>query len=161
MGFDELSTRLWRVRSVLERLGFKLAEEHLILASGCHSWLDRATAEVEEVVEELAVADADRAQAVADLSYQLGLRAVPTLAELADSAPEPWADLLVGHRLALLEHFAQIERVSSANRAILARRLAATTDALNYLGVRPGVAYGANGTAPHLRADSRLVNATA
>jgi hypothetical protein len=63
MGFDELSTRLWRERCVLELLRFKLAEEHLILASGHHSWLDRATAEVEQVVEMLELADTEREEA--------------------------------------------------------------------------------------------------
>jgi FlgN protein len=160
MGFDELSTRLWRERCVLELLGFKLAEEHLILASGHHAWLDRATSEVEQVVEMLAEADAEREEAVTELARQMGLAAIPTLGELAALAPEPWGELLAGHRTALKEQFGQIERVSMANREILARRMAATTDALSYLGAQPGVAYGANGAATRSRSSSRLVNAT-
>jgi hypothetical protein len=161
MGFDELSTRLWRERCVLELLRFKLAEEHLILASGHHGWLDRATAEVEQVVEMLEVADAEREEAVAAVATLVGLDGTPTLADLAAAAPEPWAEIFAGHRESMLEHFANIEKVSAANREILARRMAATADALAYLGAQPSVAYGASGTPNRARSDSRLVNATA
>jgi hypothetical protein len=163
MGFDELSTRLWRERCVLELLRFKLAEEHLILASGHHGWLDRATAEVEQVVAMLELADAEREESVQAVASLLGLTGTPTLADLAGAAPEPWGEILAGHRRAMVEHFEQIEKVSTANREILARRMAATADALAYLGAQPSVAYGANG-APNRsrsRADARLVNATA
>ena len=162
MGFDELSTRLWRERCVLELLRFKLAEEHLILASGHHSWLDRATAEVEQVVEMLELADSEREEAVAAVGQELGLGTAPTLAQLADAAPEPWNDILAGHRQSMIEHFEEIEKVSAANREILARRMAATADALSYLGVQPAVAYAASG-APTRRSRNgvQLVNATA
>jgi FlgN protein len=120
MGFDELSTRLWRERCVLELLRFKLAEEHLILASGHHAWLDRATAEVEQVVEMLELADTEREEAVAAVGQELGLGATPTLAQLVATAPEPWNDILAGHRQAMVDHFDEIEKVSAANREILA-----------------------------------------
>lgn len=161
MGFDELSTRLWRERCVLELLRFKLAEEHLILASGHHGWLDRATAEVEQVVEMLELADAEREEAVDAVARSLGLGPTPTLADLAGAAPEPWAEILAGHRQAMLEHFEEIEKVSAANREILARRMAATSDALAYLGAQPSVAYGSSGAPSRSRTDVRLVNATA
>ena len=114
MGFDELSTRLWRERCVLELLRFKLAEEHLILASGHHAWLDRATAEVEQVVEMLELADTEREEAVAAVGQELGLGTTPTLAQLVDAAPEPWNDILAGHRQAMVDHFEEIEKVSAA-----------------------------------------------
>jgi hypothetical protein len=161
MGFDELSTLLWEERGVLELLGFKLAEEHLILAAGHHAWLPRATAEVESVVELLADADRKRERAVAELAGVLGFSATPTLADLAAAAPEPWGALLGRHREAMLEHFAHIEQVSAANREILARRMAATADALTYLGAQPGVGYRRDGSPPSARGDARLVNATA
>jgi hypothetical protein len=162
MGFDELSTRLWRERCVLELLRFKLAEEHLILASGNHGWLDRATAEVEQVVEMLELADAEREEAVLAVAGLLGLGDAPTLADLATAAPEPWGEILIGHRRAMLEHFEQIEQVSAANREILARRMAATADALAYLGAQPPRAYGSSGAPSRARrTDVRLVNATA
>jgi hypothetical protein len=98
---------------------------------------------------------------VAAVAELLGLAGTPTLADLAAAAPEPWSEIFAGHREAMLEHFANIEKVTAANREILARRLAATADALAYLGAQPSVAYGASG-APNLgRPDSRLVNATA
>jgi len=166
MGFDELSTRLWRERCVLELLRFKLAEEHMVLASGHHGWLDRATAEVEQVVDMLSLADGEREEAVVAVATELGLPVAPTpptLAELVAAAPEPWSDILAGHRKALVEHFAEIEKVAAANREILARRMAATADALAYLGVQPSVAYGASGApARSARAAGvQLVNATA
>ncbi|HUZ10080.1 MAG TPA: flagellar protein FlgN [Acidimicrobiales bacterium] len=163
MGFDKLSTLLWRERDVLDLLGFKLAEEYLVLAAGHHAWLARATAEVEQAVGLLADADHLRERAVAELVVELGLDATPTLAELADlaAAPEPWRELLAGHRQAMLDHLAHIERVSAANREILARRMTATADALAYLGAQPGSSYGPDGNPPTLRANARLVNATA
>lgn len=162
MSFDELSTRLWRERCVLELLRFKLAEEHLILASGHHAWLDRATAEVEQVVEMLELADAEREQAVAAVGTELSLGTTPTLAQLVTVAPEPWSEILAGHRQSMIEHFEEIEKISAANREILAQRMASTADALAYLGVQPAIAYGSSGAlARRSRSGVQLVNASA
>ena len=116
----------------MELLRFKLAEEHLILASGHHAWLDRATAEVEQVVEMLELADSEREEAVAALGEELWLGTTPTLAQLVTVAPEPWSEILAGHRQSMVEHFEEIEKISAANREILAQRMASTADALAY-----------------------------
>lgn len=158
MGFDEVSNQLWQERGILELLLFKLEEEHLVLASGRHAWLARTTAEVEYVVEILKSADLARAVAVSALAEELDLDPAPTLAELAEAAPEPWESILTWHRDALLTAFAQVDQVSARNREILARGIAATTGALTYLGEQAQGAYDATGARAPARVSPRLVN---
>ncbi len=160
MGFDEVSSQLWRQRRVLEMLLFKLEEENLILTTGRFVWLERAASEIQDVVEELRQSESDRAQAVCAVAEELGLGSAPTLAELVDASPEPWDSILDQHQKALLETFVQIERVSGHNREILARGMAATADALSLLGEQPGTSYGADGAMLPGRRGARLVNST-
>lgn len=161
MGFDDLSNLLWQERRILEMLVFKLEEEQLVLLSGRHNWLAHATSEVEHVLEGLQAAGEKRSAAARDVATELGLGAQATLAQMADAAPDPWREILRQHRTAMLAAFEHIQSVSERNKEILARGLAATTDALALLGQAPVTGYGADGSIPPLtRSDVRLVNST-
>jgi len=160
MGFTDVSNRLWQERRLLELLQFKLEEEYLVLASGRHGWLARATAEVEQVVETLKSADVERAMAVAGVAEELNLNPLPTLSQLADASPSPWDDILRAHRDILLSLFERIEQVSTRNRELLARGVSATSATLALLGEHPGTAYGADGAPTTHRASARLVNSS-
>src|ERR1700677_2641129 len=100
MGFDDLSNVLWQERRILEMLVFKLEEKQLILISGRHHWLTHATAEVEQVLDSLRSSEDLRSTVVDTLVAELGLADHPTLTQLADSAPDPWRDILRLHRSA-------------------------------------------------------------
>ena len=83
-----------------------------------------------------------REQLVAAAAGELGLPATTTLSALADAAPDEDERRVLGERRQVMR--AQVARISdlcAQNREILARNLAATTDALALLGDEP-VVYG-------------------
>lgn len=102
MPLRELSDILWRERRLLELLQFKLEEERLLADAGRVRWLHRASREVALVRGELRRADLARAMAAESAASELGLGANPTLRELSEASPEPWAGILDRHRRALL-----------------------------------------------------------
>jgi hypothetical protein len=112
MPLREVSDILWRERRLLEVLEFKLEEERLLAEAGHQRWLHRATREVALVRGELRRAELDRAIAVAAAAADLGIDHTPTLRDLADAAPEPWAGIFDRHRDALLRAADQIAELS-------------------------------------------------
>ena len=85
MGAQELSTRLWQERELLDLLVFKLEEEQLLLTSGKTRWLGFATREVEQVLERLRGAGVDRTVEVAALAVEWGLPDDATLRQLTSA----------------------------------------------------------------------------
>jgi hypothetical protein len=97
----EVSDILWRERRLLELLEFKLEEERLLTEAGLSRWIHRATREVALVRGELRRAELDRAILVQVAAAELHLEGTPTLKQLMDAAPAPWAGILDRHREAL------------------------------------------------------------
>ena len=119
MGLPDLSSILWREREMLELLLFKLEEEQLVLAGGRTRWLAHATREVELVLEQIRQAEVLRAAEVEVVAAELGLGTNPSLANLADSVPEPWVTMLREHRKAFKALAAEISALAEANRDLL------------------------------------------
>ncbi|MGI4895646.1 MAG: flagellar export chaperone FlgN [Janthinobacterium lividum] len=119
MGLAEVSGILWKERELLELLLFKLEEEQLVLASGRTRWLAHATREVEFVMDQIRSTELLRATEVDSLAEELGMDAGPSLGALADAAPDPWGELLRGHRDAFLTLTAEIQDLADANRDLL------------------------------------------
>jgi hypothetical protein len=136
MGPEALSTCLWEERQALEELAYRLEAELLVVASGRTRWLPRASAAVSDALAEVAARDARRASCVAALAAELGLAADVTIEALAEALPDH-ADALRSHRRHLRQLLAQVDDLTRRTRALLARHLAATTDALAMLGVAP------------------------
>ena len=65
MSLPDLAAVLWRQRELLERLVYRLECEQLLLAAGRTRFLPLATAEVEELIDDLSVVEMQRA-AIAD-----------------------------------------------------------------------------------------------
>ena len=120
MGVAEVSNVLWREREQLELLLFKLDEEQLVLAAGRTRWLAHATREVEIVLEQLRQSELLRAVEVDDYAAAVGLPPSSSLHDLAMASAEPWRELLVAHRDALVERTAAISQVAADNRAVIA-----------------------------------------
>jgi len=116
---EKLSLILWRERELLELLAYKLELEQLVLAAGRTRWLAHSTKEVEEVVALLRETEVLRAVAADAVAAELGLSPAPTLAELADVAPEPWATILHDHRTAFLTATREISDLSESNRGLI------------------------------------------
>ncbi|MHB1503213.1 MAG: flagellar export chaperone FlgN [Acidimicrobiales bacterium] len=145
VGYEDLSSHLWRQRAILEMLVFKLEEEHLLLASGRHGWLAHSTSEVNHVLEALNDSETARAGVVADLADELGMDGELTLSRLASTAPEPWGTILAGHRHALVEGLRKAQQIAALDRELLGRDLLAASDALTALG-ESSTTYESDGT---------------
>ncbi|WP_432491149.1 flagellar export chaperone FlgN [Kineococcus auxinigenes] len=119
MALAEVSGILWKERELMELLLFKLEEEQLVLASGRTRWLAHATREVEFVMEQIRSTEVLRAAEVDAVAAELGIEPGPSLNALASAAPDPWGDLLRGHRDAFLTLTAEIQALADANRDLL------------------------------------------
>jgi hypothetical protein len=123
MSLREVSDILWRERRLLELLEFKLEEERLLAEAGHARWLPRASREVAMVRAELRRAELDRALVTDTVAGQLGLGPAPSLLQLLEAAPAPWAGILERHRDALLRAADQIADLSlRCEAAVLAGR---------------------------------------
>lgn len=120
MGVAEVSNVLWREREQLELLLFKLEEEQLVLTAGRTRWLAHATREVEIVLDQVRSSELLRAVEVDDFAATLGLPPSPSLHDLAMASPEPWRELMLAHRDALVELTSSIGGVAAGNRSVLA-----------------------------------------
>ncbi|MGE3621019.1 MAG: flagellar protein FlgN [Acidimicrobiia bacterium] len=121
MGFDEVSTVMWRERRLLEVLLFRLEEEQLLLAAGRTRWLSAATADVELVLDEIRTVELGRSVLVDELAEHLGLGPSPSLRELVRAAPEPWRTIFEEHRGAFLALTDEIVGLAQANRDLVSR----------------------------------------
>ncbi len=130
MGLADVTSTLWRERELLELLLFKLEEEQLVLSSGRTRWLARATREVEAVLGEIRRAELLRSVQVDEAAIELGLGPGPSLHALAESAPEPWAQILRDHRDAFLAATVEIQAMAQANRELLTTGARAAREAL-------------------------------
>ena len=119
MGLAEVSGILWKERELMELLLFKLEEEQLVLAAGRTRWLAHATREVEFVMEQIRTTEVLRAAEVDAVAAELELEPGPSLNALAAAAPEPWGELMRGHRDAFLTLTAEIQNLADANRDLL------------------------------------------
>ena len=119
MSLTDLSSVLWRSRELLELLLFKLEEEQLLLAANRSRWLSHATREVEVVLDQIRQTEVARAAYAQAVATELGLPVEASLGELADTAPEPWSELLHQHRKAFLTLTSEISAMAEANRDLL------------------------------------------
>jgi FlgN protein len=119
MGLADLSSVLWRERELLELLLFKLEEEQLVLAGNRSRWLAHATREVELVLEQIRKTEVLRATEVEAVGREFGLGHNASLAELANSVPAPWNEMMRQHRTAFLALTAEIQALAATNRELL------------------------------------------
>ena len=152
MGASEVSTLLWRERQLLELLLFKLEEEQLVLAAARPHLLAPASAEVAQVLEQISECETEREEATRELADELGLDAPARLGQIVEATEEPWTGIFADHRRGLVTAVERIRTLAAGTKALLAARLAATSDALALLGHAPVEGYGpaAAGVGSHL-----------
>ncbi|OMH23532.1 flagellar biosynthesis protein FlgN [Tersicoccus phoenicis] len=131
MSFTDLSAQLWRERELLDTLTFRLEVEQLLLTAGRTRRLPQATAEVEQVVDQLAVAGLERTVMVAALATEWGAPTEATLRELAEVTPDgAWQDILRSHLAAMVEQTATIRSLRDANEQFLRAAARATEETM-------------------------------
>lgn len=138
MSLPDLAAVLWRQREFLELLAYRLECEQLMLAAGRSKWLPAATAEVEALLDDLAVIEMQRAAVSDTAARELGLPEGATLEDIAGTAQPPWTEVLLEHRSALLAITNELGTVAEASRAMTAAGLAAVEQTLAALGGRVG-----------------------
>jgi hypothetical protein len=158
MGMHELSAVLWRERELLETLHFKLDMEHLLLTTGAHRWLGRASQEIEYVTARLKEVGLARAVEAAEVAESLGLDAMSTLRQLVAACEDlVWRDLLESHLEALLRVTAAIAEVRDGNERMLREAGRIAQDAAAGVGAGGDGTYDARGLARD-RPSARLVD---
>jgi len=160
VGLNALLVCLYEESEALEHLAFKLEQEQLVLMAGKPRLLDRHNREFQEAVNALDAIGRRRVELVGDASSQLGLGPSTTLSVLADaSEDEDERRVLRERRDTMRALVDRINALCAVNREILARNLAATTDALALLGERPS--YTAMATTSVGAPPPRIVDARA
>lgn len=160
MGLNALSVCLYEEREALEDVAFKLEQEYLVLLAGRHRLVERTTAEFRRAVQALDAVSRRRADLVAAAASDMRLSDVPTLGALAGAVEDDdERKVLEEHRQAMIALVERIGDLSSQNRELLARHLAATTDALALLGAEPS--YSSSGEARTGAPRTRIVDARA
>ncbi len=145
-------------QDALGRLLFKLREQHLILTSGEHRWLEPSTSEVESAVRQLTDVGQRREAIAGRVHAAHGLPAGSTLARLGERvSDELLCQQLHQRQRSLRDVLDQVRRSSRQNRRLLATGLAATNDALAVLGAVP--TYDAEGLATHSLPSTRSFDA--
>lgn len=146
MGLSEVSNLLWRERQLLELLIFKLEEEQLLLVNERTRWLGHAAREVEQVLDEVKVAELARAVEVDALAGILGLESNASLRELAEAAPSPWGHIFRDHRQAFLTLTSDIAQMAETNRELITKGQRAVQETLAWLGEQSVETYSQQGT---------------
>jgi hypothetical protein len=160
MSLPDLVAILWRQRQLLERLAYRLECEQLLLAGGRTRWLAEATTEVEVLLNELEVTDAQRAAVSAIAATELGLPPDATLEELAGTAMPPWTGVLIDHRTALIAISAEVSTLAEVSRSLTGAGLSAVESTLANLGARVGATsrgYDARGRTDVIAGQGRSV----
>jgi len=160
MGLNALLVCLYEESEALEHLAFKLEQEQLALVAGRPRLLARNSAEFSAAVSALDAVSRRREELVAAAAAAAGLPPTATLRALAaSSSDEDERRVLADRRQTMLELVARVNELCADNRRILARNLAATTDALALLGETPS--YTAAATTSATRGAPRMLDARA
>jgi len=156
---EDLSTCLWEERAAIEQLVFRLEQENLVLASGRHRLLMQSTAEVAAASATVDQIESRRLEITAAIGRQLGLAEPVTIEAVAGALATDGAEALRAHRIALRSLMGSVTDLVERNRELIARGLAATTDALALVGAAPADAYDASGTRPATVSGSLMLDA--
>lgn len=143
---DKLSQVLWREREMLEALAYRLEVERLVLASGRTRWLVNATRDIEDLLDDLRATEVLRAAAADEAAAALGLTPNPSLAALAEAAPDPWHGILRDHRDALVAIARDIAETSEEAKGLLTAGYRSARETLLAIGGTTTASYTHAGT---------------
>ncbi|MCT1606247.1 flagellar protein FlgN [Nesterenkonia massiliensis] len=156
MPMTSLNALLWREREMLDLLEFKLEEQQLLLVGGKSQWLDRATKEIDIVLEKVNAASLARAVESATVATELGLDDDAPLSQIvAATSEEAWRETLESHLGALRSAAARIAQLRDTNSAYLRSAHRATQETLAALDTD---AYGGPGNSSSSDADPRILD---
>jgi hypothetical protein len=139
----ELSRILWRQRSLIEVLHYRLEVQQFVSEGDRADRLAFALEEVDSALDDIRRSERLRSAVVRRCSLHLGLGDNATLSEICGRVPEPWRLMLAEHQAALLSLVNGAERQASRNRELAQRGLSETQSLFEALtGERPSTTYG-------------------
>ncbi|MEZ5235861.1 MAG: flagellar export chaperone FlgN [Acidimicrobiales bacterium] len=135
---DELIALLNDQRQLLDDLLYRLVAARGVLAAGEMRYVARASAEIENVIDEIFVAETRRAAGIAEIAARLDVPPKQiTLRALANAAPEPYKTMLDHLHGEFLRLTDEIERTIATNKSLAAKGAAELTRMLSALGAQP------------------------
>ena len=129
-----------------------------MLATGRTQWLIHATREIEDILTTIRETEVLRATAADVVAEALGLAPNPSLAALAEVAPQPWPTILADHRDALVALAREIAEVSEENQELLTAGYRSARETLLSIGGGSAEGYTPAGAAITDHQRSRLVD---
>lgn len=147
---DELSRRLWLLREQMLQLLCALEIQQLVLSHNKLRWLPMVSENVESVLDDIRITEAERITVSRRVCRLLGIADDASLAELVQAADEPHASLWrqCRHQLTALQ--AEIDEVSQENRQLTRRGLSATESVLHGLSGETNDSYDPAGATTSL-----------
>ncbi len=156
---SELSRILWRQRSLIEVLHYRLEVQEFMSRGERADRLAFALEEVDAALDDIRRAEKLRSAVVRRCGLQLGLGEAAMLSELCERVPEPWNLMLADHQAALRALVAETERQAGRNRELAQRGLADTEALFEALtGERKPTTYGPGARAITAGASPTLVD---
>lgn len=147
---DELSRRLWTLREMMSQLLFALEVQQLILTNDRLRWLPMITDTVENVVDMIRVAEAERIVVSQRVARSYGLTEDASLAELAHVAPDPHGEIWRQSRIHLLAIQAEIDEFTKENQTLNRRGMGATSAVVRQLDGESSATYDPHGAVARL-----------
>ena len=156
---SNLSQVLWRQRSLIELLRYRLEVQQLLMSSGRDERLAFAVEEVEAAMDEIRRVEDTRLAVVSHTAVALGLPAEATLSEIRERAVSPWDYVLGEHQTALLSLVGETEELATRNRELANRGLADARSLFAAIGGEPEVStYGPRGSRTQLALPPTLLD---
>lgn len=150
---DQLSRHLWLLREQMEQLVCALEIQQLVLLNQRLRWLPMVSENVEHIIDDIRRAEAERIPVSRRVSRVLGLHDDASLSELIEAAEEPYASSWRTTRQQLVGLHQEMAELSTENRELTRRGVAATADVLRTLG---GDLHDANDTYDPTGASDRI-----
>jgi hypothetical protein len=156
----ELNQLLWRQRSLITELLYRLDVQQLLLAGGRTRWMAVSVEEVESAFDRIRRHEEIREHLMAELPAALGLGSDASLLQLGEVAPDPWGTIFAEHQVALLGLIAEVEDLTIDNRDLLHRGMADMRRLVDQMSgpIPSQPSYGRDGTAPSGRGGPLLVD---
>lgn len=140
---SELSHVLWQQRDLVTQLIYRLEVQRLLLTNGRADWIEYATADVNDALDDVRRQEEFRTELLSDLAPLIQTRPDATLRELISAVSAPWDTIFSEHHAAFLKLSAEAEDASRFNTDLLQRGLSDLGDLLSSFGHEAESAYSA------------------
>ncbi len=142
---DELSRRLWTLRELMSQLLCALEVQQLVLTNNRLRWLPMISENVENIVDEIRLAEAERIVVSQRVARSYGLGDDASLAELVNVAEDPHAEIWRQSRLHLLAVQSEIDAFAHENQELNRRGVGSTIAVIRHLHGDGAETYDPNG----------------